>query len=99
MSAYLKMTGEDRFARSTDVYYPVHFADRRIFTRRPALTRKHFTEETRCLHIWAPIKRFCARRFDGVPPEGSFLAQLLEQHGIDASAAPVADQKDRSVVE
>ena len=98
VTAYLLATGEARFARTTDVYYPVHFANRRGFAKRPSVVRKQLTEDTRCIHIWAPIKRFCARRHDGVPPEGSYLAQLLKKHSIDPHAAPVADQKDRSVV-
>ena len=98
MTAFLMQTGEAKYARTTDVYYPVHYAERRIFTKRPAATRKHLTDDTRTIHIWAPIKRLCARRHDGVPPEGSFLANLLKKHDIDAAAAPVPKQKDRSVV-
>ena len=97
VTAFLQKTGEDKYARPTDVYYPVHFANRRAFAKRPGVVRNKLTEETRCIHIWAPIKRFCARRSEGVPPEGSYLAGLLKKHGIEAAAAPVADQKDRSV--
>lgn len=98
VTAFLQASGEDAHARPTDYYYPVHFANRRAFAKRPEVVRNKLTENTRCIHIWAPIKRFCARRHNGVPPEGSFLAQLMAQHGIDAGAAPVADRKDRSVV-
>ena len=99
VTAFLQQTGEDKHARPTEYYYPVHFANRRAFAKRPMAVKRKLTENTRCIHIWAPIKRFCARKHDGVPPEGSYLAKLLEKHGIDAGAAPVADQKDRSVVE
>ncbi|GAB4285172.1 MAG: hypothetical protein Kow0058_04390 [Roseovarius sp.] len=98
VSAFLQMTGEDRHARPTDFYYPVHYANRRVFAKRPERTRRHLTENTRCIHIWAPIKRYCARRHGGVPPEGSFLAELLARHGIDAAQAAVPDQADRAVM-
>ncbi|MEM9240688.1 MAG: hypothetical protein AAGB07_12000 [Pseudomonadota bacterium] len=98
VTAYLQMTGEMKYAKPTSYYYPVHFADRRIFARRPVHTWRQTTEETRCIHIWAPIKRFCARKCDGLPPKGSFLDELMIKHGIDASLTPIADQKDRSVV-
>lgn len=98
VTAFLRASGEDRHARPTDVYYPVHFGKRRAFAKRPGIVRNKLTENTRCIHIWAPIKRFCARRSGGVPPEGSYLDGLLKQHGIDAAAAPVPDQQDRSVV-
>lgn len=98
VTAYLQMTGEDKHASPPEVYYPVHYANRRVFAKRPERTYQHLTDTTRCIHIWAPIKRFCARRSGGVPPEGSFLAELLEKHGIDAAAAAVPDQADRSVL-
>jgi len=97
VTAFLQQTGEDVHASPRDVYYPVHFANRRVFAKRPEKARENLTDNTRCIHIWAPIKRFCARRHGGLPPEGSFLAELLDKHGIDAAAAPVPEQKDRSV--
>lgn len=99
VTAFLAQSGEIAHARDVDVYYPMPFADRRKFTRRPAVTRALMTDETRCIHIWAPIKRFCAKRFDGIPPEGSFLAERLAHHGIDPREAPVIQQADRSVVQ
>ncbi|MEL7013893.1 MAG: hypothetical protein AAFO72_11505 [Pseudomonadota bacterium] len=98
VTAYLQMTGEMKHAKPTSYYYPIHFADRRVFTRRPAHTWRQTTEDTRCIHIWAPIKRFCARKYDGVPPPGSFLSQLMVKHGIDPSLTPIPDQSDRSVI-
>ena len=98
VTAHLKQSGEIKHARTTDVYYPVHFAKRGIFLRRPLRTRQRFTNDTRCLHIWAPVKRMCAIRHDGVPRAGSFLSERLKHHGIDPLAAPVVLQKDRSVV-
>ena len=97
VTAFLQKTGEDVHARPTDFYYPVSFANRRVFAKRPMKTLEQLTENTRCIHIWAPIKRFCARRSGGVPPEGSYLATLVEKHGIDPAAAPVPDQSDRAV--
>jgi len=98
VTAFLYKTGEYRHARPTDVYYPVPYAERRLFAKRPARTLEYLTDNTRCIHVWAPIKRFCARRSGGVPPEGSYLDGLLHKHGIDAGAARVPDQHDRSVV-
>ncbi len=98
LTAFLNATGEARHARPPEYYYPVHFANRRAFAKRPAVVRGKLTENTRCIHIWAPIKRFVAHRHGGIPPEGSYLAHLLDKHGIDPCAAPVPAQKDRSVV-
>ncbi|PRY75503.1 hypothetical protein CLV80_11290 [Yoonia maritima] len=99
VTAFLRKTGEAKHARSTDVYYPVHFADRRIFIKRPMLTRKLLTEDTRCIHIWAPIKRFCAFMYDGIPPENSYLDVLLKKHDIDPRESPTIAQHDRGVLE
>ncbi|MGB0498353.1 MAG: hypothetical protein ACPGID_08440 [Rubricella sp.] len=99
VTGFLRETGEAEHARLRDVFYPVHFKERRVFFKRPMKTFSQLTDDTRTIHLWAPIKRFAASRFDGVPPDGSFLDFLLKEHDIDAHAAPVPRTEKREVVE
>ena len=97
LSAFLKKSGEDKFARTTEVYYPLPFPDRRLMLHRPHKVNSRITDETVCIHLWAPIKRLSAARFEGIAPENTFLGSLLKRHGIDPREFPVPQQKDRSV--
>ncbi|MDU8945831.1 hypothetical protein [Ovoidimarina sediminis] len=97
-TAHLRMSGEISHAKPIDVFYPVPFADRTVFFRRPAIAGRYLTEETRTIHLWAPIKKRAARKHDGLCRPGSFLAGLLKKHGIDDAAAPIPVTRAREVV-
>ncbi|KJZ17983.1 hypothetical protein [Loktanella sp. S4079] len=99
LTAFLHQSGEYKYARETDVYYPLPFPDRRFMTQRPRKVLSLITQDTVCIHLWAPIKRFCAKRFEGVPPKNSFLDTRLALHGIDPHEYPVPLRPGRSVVE
>lgn len=83
ISHFLRQTGEDRFAKPVDVYYPIHYRDRNVFFKRPALSMNRITEDTQTVHLWARIKRFSGAKFGGYAPNGSFLHRLLVKHDVD----------------
>ncbi|QPH55932.1 hypothetical protein [Pontivivens ytuae] len=85
----VKETGEVEHAAARPVLYPVHFADRTQFFKRPMLVERQVTPETLTVHIWGRIKRIAAKRYAGGVPERCWLDQKLRQHGIDPMAAPI----------
>lgn len=80
---FLKKTGEAKFAKPMEVFYPVHYRDRNVFFKRPVRTLRHITDDTITVHLWARIKKFAGVNFGGYPPEGSFIARRMEMHGLD----------------
>lgn len=72
-----------------DAFYPVPFPDRTKFLRRRAVVEGLLTPHTTALHVWASNKRELGLRHDGLPPKGSYLAHLVEKHGIRPEAAPI----------
>lgn len=72
-----------------DAFYPVPFPDRTRFLRRRAVVEGALTRHTTALHVWASNKRELGLRHDGLPPKGSYLAYLVEKHGIRPEAAPI----------
>lgn len=98
LTAHLRITGEIAHAKTRDVFYPVHFKDRRLFLRRPAKVEQHLTDETRTLHLWAPIKKIMAKKHAGLCPEDTFLERLVKRHDIDPLAAPIPQVRNREVV-
>ena len=89
VTAYLNQSGEKKYARTTDVYYPLKFEDRRKMLRHTKRVNEYLTDDTVAIHLWAPIKRYCAKRFNGLPKERSFLAARLAHHKIDPHDFPV----------
>ncbi|MFQ5624155.1 MAG: hypothetical protein ACE5FS_12270, partial [Paracoccaceae bacterium] len=86
---FLNRTGEAKYAQPREVFYPVHFRDKRKFFRRPAMALRQIAENTHTVHIWAPVKRVSGQRYGGGVPEKSFLDVLLKKHGIDHNLAAV----------
>lgn len=70
-------------------FYPIPFPDRLKFLRRPAVVKALLTEDTTALHLWASNKRELGLRHEGVPPQGSYLADLLVRHDLRAQDAPI----------
>jgi hypothetical protein len=71
-----------------DAFYPVPFPDRLKMLRKADTVRSLLTRHTTALHLWASNKRELGLRHDGLPPPGSFLADLVARHGIRPEAAP-----------
>lgn len=82
-------------AQPVSAFYPVTFADRLRMLGRAERVQRSITDKTTGLHLWASNKRELGLRHDGVPPKGSFLAKLLEKHGLRAEEAPLRDRGGR----
>ncbi|MBC7157700.1 MAG: hypothetical protein H5U20_09325, partial [Rhodobacteraceae bacterium] len=70
-------------------FYPVPFPERLKFLRPAEVVERLLTPETTALHLWASNKRELGIRHDGLPPPGSYLAHLVERHGIRPAEAPI----------
>ncbi|MCK0094482.1 hypothetical protein MWU60_02770 [Yoonia sp. F2084L] len=97
ITAFGQETGEVSHAKSVDVLYPVPFPERRILLKRPGKTLAYLTKDSVTIHMWAPIKKLAANRFDGLCPPDSYVGQQLKKHGIAAENAPVPVTHKREV--
>lgn len=86
---FLKLTGEARHAAPVEVYYPIHYRDRNLFLKRPARVTAAIGKDTVTLHMWARIKKFVGANFGGYPPEGSFIHERMERHGLSRTEGRV----------
>lgn len=86
----LETTGELSHALPEDVFYPVPFPARnRVILKRFDI-ESQLSEHTRGIHFWARrLKPRMAEQENNRPRKASFLAKLLETHGIDPDAAPL----------
>jgi hypothetical protein len=78
-----------------EAFYPIPFPDRLKFLRRTAVVESLLTPQTTALHLWASNKREIGLRHAGVPPAGSYLADLVQRHGLQAGAAPIKGRGKR----
>ncbi|MBL4917654.1 hypothetical protein [Szabonella alba] len=76
-------------------FYPIPFPDRLTFLKRSALVERLLTSDTTALHLWASNKRELGLRHAGLPPKGSYLADLLARHDIRPEAAPITGRGKR----
>lgn len=98
ITALAQDTGEIKHALDRDYFYPVEFRERRSLFKRPMITTSKLSENSRTIHMWAPIKRFAAAHYDGLCPPNSYIGSQLELHGIDPADAPIPKTKARAVV-
>ena len=98
LTAHLRMSGEIAAAHPRDVFYPVHFSERKLFLHRPAKVEQQLTDNTRTIHLWAPIKKIMAKKNDGLCPPGSFLETLVQKHQITPADAPIPQTRNREVI-
>ncbi len=84
----LRHSGEDRHAQPRAVFYPVVQQElARLWT--PHLAAAVAPDaETRSVHIFGFTKRVLATHWQGLPPPGSWLANMAARHGIDPREAP-----------
>ncbi len=87
---FLKQTGEVSHSRPGHVIYPVPFANARMVFNPDRRTRvdRFMKADTLSIHFWGRRFRNVAATFDGTPPAGSLVADLLIKHRIDP--APTA---------
>ncbi|MGC1506268.1 MAG: hypothetical protein WA782_19275 [Sulfitobacter sp.] len=72
-----------------DAFYPITFRERTKFMRRADRAESLITDKTTALHLWASNKRQLGNIHDGLPPEGSYLDQLVKKHNINPHLAPI----------
>ncbi len=72
-----------------DAFYPIPFPDRLKFLRRTAVVHGLLSPETTALHLWASNKRELGLRHGGLPPDNSYMADLLVRHDIHPESAPI----------
>lgn len=72
-----------------EAFYPVPFPERTRMIRKAEKVEARFTPATTAVHLWASNKRELGLRFNGVPRAGSYLAKILEKHGIAPLTAPI----------
>jgi hypothetical protein len=85
LSYFLKEHDEFGRALPPHILYPVSFGDRRFYFLNARRVWSLVQEDTVSIHFYG---RRCRARLDrvhdGVPPEGSVLAELAERHGVAA---------------
>ena len=72
-----------------EAFYPIPFPDRLKFLRRTVVVKGLLSPQTTALHLWASNKRELGLRHGGLPPDGSYMADLLVQHDIQPESAPI----------
>ncbi|MFG5381955.1 hypothetical protein [Yoonia sp. R2-816] len=83
-----RSTGEAKHAKPPEFFYPVHFKERISLFKRPMKVERFLTENSYTIHMWAPIKRYAGKRYDGLCPPRSYIGHQLALHGIDPAKAP-----------
>lgn len=87
----LKETGEVEHAFPTEALYPVPFANRRVFFKRPMKTLNYITPESYSVHLYGRRVRDRLQKTGGFPEAGTYIDMLLKQHNIDPHAAPFSE--------
>lgn len=76
-------------------FYPVTFPNRTQFLRKAGVVDLAVRRITTGMHVWASNKREMGKRFDGLPPPGSWFERACQQHGIRPALAPIASRGGR----
>jgi len=79
LTHYVHTSGLARYAQPVEVFYPVHWRETRMLFEPGADVEAKLTHRTRAVHLWN------ARLDDykkAAPPEGSFIARMLERFGV-----------------
>ncbi|XAT62512.1 hypothetical protein GN278_02500 [Rhodobacteraceae bacterium Araon29] len=86
----LKHHNQVKYALPQPTLYPVPFKDRRMMGRPNRPVEELLEEDTYSIHFWGRrMRRFFITKYDGAPPNDSFIGKLLQKHGIDAKSAPL----------
>ncbi len=86
---FLKITGEIEHALPTEALYPVRYADRRVYFKRPMKTMACITKNTFSVHLYGRRVRGRLKNLSNMlPNEGSYIEYLLKLHKIDPRLAP-----------
>ncbi|WP_375261996.1 class I SAM-dependent methyltransferase [Palleronia sp.] len=81
----LRETGEISHAAAPHVIYPVPLPDTHLMLKGDRRDRVAALvgEETLSVHLWGRRCRNAAAKRGGLPQPGSWLAEMLDRHGID----------------
>ncbi len=87
---FLKETGEVTHARPEAAFYPISFKHRNHMIMSKFDVDAELGPDCYGVHFWARrMKPRLEEKEGGVPRRGSFMARLIEKHGIDTDAAPI----------
>ncbi|MGX0974684.1 hypothetical protein ACSSVY_000380 [Roseovarius sp. MBR-51] len=86
---YVHALGLEAHVQPLNAFYPITFPERFKFMRRADLAAGLITKETTALHLWASNKRQLGTLHNGLPPKGSYLEMLVQEHGINPALAPI----------
>lgn len=86
---YVHALGLEEHVQPLNAFYPITFRERFKFMRRAELADGLITSQTTALHLWASNKRQLGNLHDGLPPKGSYLEKLVQEHGITPALAPI----------
>ncbi|MFC2968723.1 hypothetical protein [Acidimangrovimonas pyrenivorans] len=89
LTHFIRAHGLTDRAQPLDAFYPIPFPERIRMIRAASKVEARLTGNTTALHLWASNKRELGRRFHGLPRRGSYLAKLVEAHGIRPELAPI----------
>lgn len=83
-SHYLRENNEFDLALPEHVLYPVPYENRRCYFFDASKVWQMVREDTVSIHFYGRrVRELLQRRYDGVPPPQSVVAELLQKHGID----------------
>ena len=92
----LQQTGEIAHARPEAAFYPVSFPDRNLMIKPRRAAEMVFGDDTFGIHFWARrMKPRIEEAEGGAPRKGSFMAGLIERHGIVPEDAPIPPKVKR----
>jgi hypothetical protein len=85
---FLQQSGEIKFAEPVEAFYPISFKQRNHMIMSKFDIEERLTEDTKGVHFWARrMKPRLEEKENNRPRRGSFMAGLIEKHGIDVDAA------------
>lgn len=87
LTHFLRQTGEISHAMPVETFYAVHISEMTRFITPGALIPAQIPDAAYGLHLWGGLMRaHLAQHHQGVVPEGSYLADLLERARKDGLA-------------
>jgi len=90
---FLEQTGDIAHARPESAFYPIPFKDRNQMIS-PRFEIEPRLAGTYGVHFWARrMKPRLEEKEGGAPQAGSFMAGLIDKHGITPGAAPIPPKK------
>ncbi|MFN3146066.1 MAG: hypothetical protein ACE368_12840 [Paracoccaceae bacterium] len=87
---FLHQSGEIEMAEPEPAFYPISFKERNQMIAPRFDIEARLSPDTRGVHFWARrMKPRLEEKEGGVPRPGSFMAGLIEKHGIVPEDAPI----------